>query len=183
MFVLVSLWLSGKPQVAFSVALGESAGDGRTGPFNTDTTIQYKKIFTNTGRNYNPSTGSECLGDTEKGQKRQMRTRDIHTILLVSVGVFTATVKGMYFFRFSMFNSKNSVSNSGVGLFKNSIMLATAKGKSGDDSSSGSNAAVVPLEVGDTVYVQLEATRFDKHLLDSFMMNFNTFSGFLLFTT
>uniref|UniRef100_A0A671U0W8 C1q domain-containing protein n=1 Tax=Sparus aurata TaxID=8175 RepID=A0A671U0W8_SPAAU len=43
-----------KPKVAFYTALTD---DGRVGPYNTDITLKYSKVFTNIGNAYNPSTG------------------------------------------------------------------------------------------------------------------------------
>ncbi|XP_041813276.1 complement C1q-like protein 3 [Chelmon rostratus] len=140
----------GTPKVAFSAALKES-GSGNTGPFTTATPLQYKRVFSNTGNSYNPSTG-----------------------------IFTATVKGMYFFRFSMFNNLNPVPNSVVSLMKNNVRLASVWDTSGSDGNDmGSNAVVTPLEVGDNVFVELQANR----VVYDDGMNYNTFSGFLLFTT
>ncbi|XP_034394868.1 complement C1q-like protein 2 [Cyclopterus lumpus] len=120
----------GKPQVAFSAALRES-GSGDIGPFTTSTPLKYKKVFSNTGNSYNPSTG-----------------------------VFTALVGGTYFFRFSMFNNLSPPSNSVVSLKKNSELLASVWDTSGTDSNDmGSNAVVIDLQVGDNVYVELHATR------------------------
>lgn len=98
---------------------------------------------------------------------------------LILTGIFTAMVKGMYFFRFSMFNNLNPVANSVVSLRKNSVLLTSVWDTSGSDSNDmGSNAVVIPLEVGDNVYVTLQASR----LVYDDGMGYNTFSGFLLFT-
>lgn len=87
--------------------------------------------------------------------------------------------KGMYFFRFSMFNNLNSVPNSVVSLTKNGKRLTSVWDTSGSDAHDmGSNAVVIPLEVGDNVYVELQANR----IVYDDSMNYNTFSGFLLFT-
>ncbi|XP_047428669.1 complement C1q-like protein 2 isoform X2 [Mugil cephalus] len=140
--------LTGAPLVAFSAALSDSS-PGNTGPFTTATPLQYKKVFANAGSSYNPSTG-----------------------------IFTAMVKGMYFFRFSMFNNLQSVPNSVVSLMKNSQRLVSVWDTSGSDSNDmGSNAVVIPLEVGDNVYVELQANR----VVYDDGMTYNTFSGFLLF--
>uniref|UniRef100_A0A087Y6D5 Complement C1q-like protein 2 n=1 Tax=Poecilia formosa TaxID=48698 RepID=A0A087Y6D5_POEFO len=143
---------AGSPQVAFSAALRDS-GSGNIGPFTTATPLQYKKVFSNTGNSYNPSTG-----------------------------IFTAMVSGMYyvaFIRFSMFNNLASPPNSVVSLMKNSERLTSVWDTSGSDiNDMGSNAVVIPLKVGDNVFVQLEPNR----LVYDDVMNYNTFSGFLLFT-
>ncbi|XP_074512246.1 complement C1q-like protein 2 [Sebastes fasciatus] len=140
----------GTPQVAFSTVLRES-GTGDYGPFTTNTPLKYKKVFSNIGNGYSSSTGT-----------------------------FTAMVKGMYFFRFSMFNNVAPTPNSVVSLKKNGELLVSVWDTEGSDSHDmGSNAVVIPLEVGDNVYVELQANR---RLFDD-SMNYNTFCGFLLFTT
>uniref|UniRef100_A0A8C6WIQ3 C1q domain-containing protein n=1 Tax=Neogobius melanostomus TaxID=47308 RepID=A0A8C6WIQ3_9GOBI len=137
----------GTPQVAFSAALYET-GQGNTGPFNVDTPLKYKKVFSNIGNNYNPATG-----------------------------IFRATVKGMYFFRYSMHNSHDG--NSVTSLMKNGVCVVSVWDTSSSDSlDMGSNAAVLPLEVGDTVYVQLYANR---KIFGDNDYNYNSFTGFLLF--
>ncbi|XP_014862282.1 PREDICTED: complement C1q-like protein 2 [Poecilia mexicana] len=136
----------GTPRVAFSAAL---AGSGNTGPFMTATPLKYKKVFSNTGNCYNPSTG-----------------------------IFTATVSGMFFFRFSMFNNMTPAPNSVVSLMKNNERLTSVWDTAASDvHDSGSNAVVISLKVGDNVFVQLEPNRavYDDG------MHYNTFSGFLLF--
>lgn len=113
------------------------------------------------------------------GEER-LRTNEIYTILLILTGIFTAMVKGMYFFRFSMFNNLNPIPNSVVSLKKNGVLLTSVFDASGSDGNDmGSNAVVIPLEVGDTVYAELHANR---EVYDD-SMGYNTFSGFLLFTT
>ncbi|XP_017284945.1 complement C1q-like protein 2 [Kryptolebias marmoratus] len=140
---------AGTPQVAFSAALLDS-GSGNTGPFNTATPLKYKRVFSNTGSSYNPATG-----------------------------IFTTMVSGMYFFRFSMFNNLAQTPTSVVSLMKNGERLTSVWDTSGSDSNDmGSNAVVIPLKVGDTVYVELQANR----IVYDDGMNYNTFSGFLLFT-
>ncbi|XP_061568045.1 complement C1q-like protein 3 [Cololabis saira] len=141
--------LGGTPQVAFSATLRDT-GSGDTGPFTTAIPLQYKKVFSNAGNSYNPSTG-----------------------------IFTAMVDGMYFFRFSMFNNLRSTPNSVVCLKKNSELLTSVWDTSGSDGNDmGSNAAVVPLNVGDQVYVELQANR----IIYDDGMHYNSFTGFLLFT-
>lgn len=63
--------------MAFSAALRES-GSGDTGPFTTATPLQYKRVFSNAGSNYNSATGSDYqIENGLKGRKRQMRTCEI----------------------------------------------------------------------------------------------------------
>ncbi|XP_029913141.1 complement C1q-like protein 2 [Myripristis murdjan] len=141
--------IGGVPKVAFSACLLKS-GSGNTGPFTTATTLKYKNVFSNIGSSYSPETG-----------------------------IFTALVKGVYFFRFSMFNNVNATPSSVVSLMKNGVRLVSVWDTVGSDANDmGSNAVVVSLEVGDRVYVELAANR----LIYDDNMNYNTFSGFLLFT-
>ncbi|XP_063067959.1 complement C1q-like protein 2 [Engraulis encrasicolus] len=129
-----------------------TSGAGLIGRFTVDTTLKYQRVFSNTGSCYNPSTG-----------------------------VFTAQAKGMYYFRFSAFN--NSVLPKGVrsivSLMKNGEQLVSVwDEKSSDPHDMGSNAAVIALESGDKVSVKLHA---HTAVYDD-GMNYNSFSGFLLFT-
>ncbi|KAI3359547.1 hypothetical protein L3Q82_013955, partial [Scortum barcoo] len=113
--------IGGTPQVAFSAALRDS-GSGDIGPFTTGTPLKYKRIFSNTGNGYNPSTGS----------------------------IFMAMVKGMYFFRFSMFNNLTPTPSSVVSLMRNGVLLTSVWDTSGSDANDmGSNAVVIALDVGD----------------------------------
>lgn len=120
------------------------------GPFQQNTPVKYQKIISNIGSGYNPATG-----------------------------MFTAMVRGVYYFRFTMYNNNSGQPNSVVSLIKNSQHLVTTWDTTGNDNhDSASNAAVVQLEAGDSVFVQLYANR----LIYDDSNNYNTFSGFLLFT-
>ncbi|XP_024255659.1 complement C1q-like protein 4 [Oncorhynchus tshawytscha] len=137
---------AGQPKVAFSAAL-RTSGSGYIGPFNTHTPLQYKRVFSNFGSGYNAATG-----------------------------VFTAMVKGVYYFRYTMFYNGNA--NAVVVLMKNEeFLVSTWDATSGSSEDSASNAAIVQLEVGDNVFARLSANR---RVYDD-GGNYNTFSGFLLF--
>lgn len=89
-------------------------------------------------------------------------------------------VRGMYFFRFSMFNNLSPTANSVASLKKNGQLLTSVWDTAGPDiNDNGSNAVVIQLEVGDHVYVELQENR----LVYDDGMGYNTFSGFLLFAT
>lgn len=137
----------GSPKVAFTVALRQN-GSGKTGPLDDPTRLKYQKIISNFGDCYCPDTGT-----------------------------FTASVKGLFYFRFQMFNNLESDPGSVLSLMKNDERVVDISGT--DEYDTGSNAAVLPLEVGDMVYVQLHSGR---QVYDDSNKNYNTFSGFLLFT-
>ncbi|XP_034766810.2 complement C1q-like protein 3 [Acipenser ruthenus] len=116
------------PKIAFSAALVES-GSWIIGPFNTDTNLVYKKVFTNIGNCYNPSTG-----------------------------IFTVMVKGVYYFRFSAYNDGTPNTNAAMFKNSERIVsIWDTVGEDNEDSAS--NGAVLELQVGDSVYISLHAQR------------------------
>uniref|UniRef100_A0A3P8ZWM9 C1q domain-containing protein n=1 Tax=Esox lucius TaxID=8010 RepID=A0A3P8ZWM9_ESOLU len=123
--------------------------NGYYGPFETSTTLVYKDIFTNTGEHYNPLNG-----------------------------VFTAPVRGVYYFRIALFGIV--VPNSGIhcNLRRNGVITLKAGLWEYIVMSQHhvANAAALLLEKGDLVDVELGGTQIydDSHKR-------NTFSGFLLF--
>ena len=120
------------------------------GPVPIEITVKYQVIISNMGNGYNPATG-----------------------------IFTARVSGMYYFSYTMNNNNNSpVANSVMSLMKNSQRMVSTWDSQGDDiNDSATNAAVLQLEAGDSVYTELYANR---EIHDDYM-SYNTFSGFLLF--
>ncbi|XP_036374854.1 complement C1q subcomponent subunit B-like [Megalops cyprinoides] len=134
-----------RPKVAFSATLF-GAGSQHTGPFNTETTLIYKKVITDISNNYNPATG-----------------------------IFTAPVRGLYYFRFSGHAWGNHYM--AVSLYKNEQRICSAYDEQRSGNANSSNGVTLLLEEGDRVYMRLWTNRqiFDDD------GNHSTFSGFLLF--
>ncbi|XP_019130099.1 heavy metal-binding protein HIP [Larimichthys crocea] len=134
-----------RPKVAFSVGL---TNEGHVGPFNTDVTLKFTKIFTNIGQAYSPITG-----------------------------IFTAPVRGAYYFRFTVFDNRAlswlriNVYHNGKRMMWNSVY--------NDDTGNVflSNALVLQLEKGDVIYTVLPSNSGVADYSD----NLTCFDGFLLF--
>uniref|UniRef100_A0A3P9PS62 Complement C1q tumor necrosis factor-related protein 3-like n=1 Tax=Poecilia reticulata TaxID=8081 RepID=A0A3P9PS62_POERE len=129
------------------VAFGASISvGGSVGPFNTHITLVYKKIYTNTG-SFNPGTG-----------------------------IFTAPVKGVYYFSFSGHN--HSTQPMGLQLMKNGEQMVTVYNHAaGNRPETATNGMTLQLEVGDQVYVRLMENTW---IFDNYN-DHGTFIGHLLF--
>lgn len=135
-----------RPKVAFTVGLTDN---GQLGPFNTEVTIKFGKVFTNIGEAYNPSTG-----------------------------IFTAPVKGAYYFRFNAWDARLS-NVLGIKLIHKTKTITHCYDVNDNHGYVNvSNGFVLHLEKGDVIYLTLrsESTIWDD------TNNRTTFSGFLLFT-
>ncbi|XP_063053086.1 complement C1q-like protein 3 isoform X2 [Engraulis encrasicolus] len=110
-------------------------------------------------------------------EQSEKEVEDLRTLVQ---GVFTAPVKGMYFFRYSAFSNYLVPGISVVSLWKNNeVLVSTWDDKGQDPHDMGGNAVVIAMETGDTAYAQLSANA----AVFNDAGRYNTFSGFLLFTT
>ncbi|XP_071218969.1 complement C1q tumor necrosis factor-related protein 3-like [Salvelinus alpinus] len=120
---------------------------GHIDPFNTEITLTYKNVYTNIGSAYNPSTG-----------------------------IFTAPVRGVYYFSFSGHN--RSSRPMGLRLMNNGEqMIIVYNHVSGNRHETATNGISLQLNVGDHVYMQLWANTW---IFDN-SNNHSTFIGHLLF--
>uniref|UniRef100_A0A3P8N611 C1q domain-containing protein n=1 Tax=Astatotilapia calliptera TaxID=8154 RepID=A0A3P8N611_ASTCA len=109
---------------------GLSAGIGGgspLGPFNTDQTIIYERVFVNTGNAYNELTG-----------------------------IFTAPVSGVYFFTYFCHSGGVRKTSLHL-YKNNEVILHIHDHQSADTADNGGNAVFLQLQQGDRVYVRLKA--------------------------
>uniref|UniRef100_A0A8C6S4L8 C1q domain-containing protein n=1 Tax=Neogobius melanostomus TaxID=47308 RepID=A0A8C6S4L8_9GOBI len=133
------------PKVAFSVGLTDAR---EIGPFNTEITLKFSKVFTNFGQAYNTHTG-----------------------------VFTAPLRGVYYFRFTGFSVKTN-HWFGVILYHNNKRVSWNTDYNDDVFyASISNGLPLELEKGDVVYLVLPS----NHVKYDDSYNRTVFSGFLIF--
>eukprot|EP00064_Thunnus_orientalis_P012940 superscaffoldBa00002045_g12976 len=121
---------------------------GHVGPFDTRITLKFSKVFTNIGQAYNPTTG-----------------------------IFTAPVRGAYYFRFNGWGDWYS-SPVGIEMHHNGRIITGCYNRNDDTGFViVSNGFVLQLEKGDTIYLVL----YPSHGVYDDPDNRTTFSGFLLF--
>ncbi|XP_026131072.1 complement C1q-like protein 4 isoform X2 [Carassius auratus] len=132
-------------KVAFSAGLLES-GTGHTGPFNSVITLVYKKVFSNIGGAYDSNTG-----------------------------VFTAPVKGAYYFKF--YGHGHGGTTMAVSLLKNGKTQCSVFAWKPTSNGNGSNGVVLTLEIGDQISTQLWANTW---VYDD-PASYTSFGGFLIF--
>ncbi|XP_028980139.1 complement C1q-like protein 2 [Esox lucius] len=138
---------AGQTKVAFSAGL-TTTGTGYIGPYNTETTLTYDNVITNIGTGYDPATG-----------------------------IFTAPIKGVYYFRFTAFERRKSQWMALNMYHNDKIVLHNSEMNDKGNHMSLSNALFLNLEKGDTVYLNLPK----GCGIHCSAANESTFSGFLLF--
>ncbi|XP_059188014.1 complement C1q-like protein 3 [Centropristis striata] len=136
-----------RPKVAFFTSLLNN-GSAYVGPYNTDITLKYNKVFTNFGDAYNPATG-----------------------------FFTAPVRGVYYFQFTMCGHRTGYM--GVHVYKNNQrIMYNLENKEEEGYEYMTNSVVLELMAGDEIHLVLPKT----FSLYENEYSQNTFSGSLLFT-
>ncbi|KAL1280692.1 hypothetical protein QQF64_015292 [Cirrhinus molitorella] len=132
-------------KVAFSAGLLES-GTGYTGPISTPKTLVYKKVFSNIGGAYDSNTG-----------------------------VFTAPVKGAYYFRF--YGHSHGGTTMAISLLKNGKTQCSLHAWKPTSNGNASNGVVLTLEIGDQISTQLWQNTWVYDDPESY----TSFGGFLIF--
>ncbi|KAM7377114.1 hypothetical protein PAMA_013748 [Pampus argenteus] len=136
------------PRIAFSASLANSGRVCRGPSSGKYKILVFKRVFSNNGDAYNQDTG-----------------------------IFTAPVKGVYYFSFSTFGYNTHLM--GAILMKNGVHQVSTNDKiSVDGSDSSSNSVVLQLVAGDKVHMQL----WDYGRVSDNLNGHTTFSGYLLFT-
>lgn len=132
-------------KIAFSAGLMAS-GQGQTGPIGSEKTLVYKKVFSNVGNAYDSNTG-----------------------------IFTAPVKGVYYFRF--YGHCHGGTTMAISLQKNGVTQCSVHAWKPTSNGNGSNGVVLTLEPGDQMYTKLWRNTW---VYDD-IASYTSFSGFLIF--
>ncbi|XP_049896815.1 major antigen-like isoform X29 [Epinephelus moara] len=113
-----------RPKVAFYTALTE----GFIGPYNTDITLTFSKVFTNIGNAYNPATG-----------------------------FFTAPVKGVYYLQFTVCGNLTGLMGVQLYKNKQRMMY-NGEWKEASHLKYMTNSAVLELMAGDEIHLVLPSS-------------------------
>ncbi|XP_016300702.1 complement C1q-like protein 4 [Sinocyclocheilus anshuiensis] len=118
------------------------------GRFSTENKLIFDKVLTNIGNAYDPITG-----------------------------VFTAPVKGVYYFRYS--GSAFSSHDMGLSIFKGTTRFVSSyEYNSGERNDQMANGAVMELDVGEEVHMRLWIRSW---IFVDRRYNYSTFTGYLLY--
>jgi len=159
-----------QPKVAFSADLGIR---GNEGPKTTEITLAFNNVFTNIGNNYNSTTG---ISANVFPFHQTHFTFDL-TVMLSMAGFFTAPVKGVYFFRFTICGIQ-IYQSMGANLYKNGQnIVSVGQWLYHNQHRYASNGAVLQLEVGDVICMKL----LPGYTIYDSPGNLSTFSGFLIY--
>ncbi|XP_042354532.1 uncharacterized protein LOC121952111 [Plectropomus leopardus] len=115
-----------RPKVAFYAALIDA---GHFGPYNTDITLKYSKVFTNIGNAYNPATG-----------------------------FFTAPVNGVYSLQFTVSGGNTGYMGVKLYRNSRQIMFNVEWKEKNTDLQYLTNSVILELMAGDTVHLVLPSS-------------------------
>ncbi|XP_026131062.1 complement C1q-like protein 4 isoform X1 [Carassius auratus] len=162
-------------KVAFSAGLLES-GTGHTGPFNSVITLVYKKVFSNIGGAYDSNTGKFCKENImSNAESSSHMIFTVAALYMCIAGVFTAPVKGAYYFKF--YGHGHGGTTMAVSLLKNGKTQCSVFAWKPTSNGNGSNGVVLTLEIGDQISTQLWANTW---VYDD-PASYTSFGGFLIF--
>ncbi|KAI1888515.1 hypothetical protein AGOR_G00185960 [Albula goreensis] len=137
----------GTYKVSFTASLGKNEENFSVGPYSDSRTLVYKNVVTNFGDAYRSNTG-----------------------------IFTAPLRGVYFFSFTAFGWDDSYS-AGVILYRNHEIMISAYEGTPTFGGGGANMITLQLDEGDIVYIKL---RQNMKVHENGNL-YNSFSGYLLF--
>lgn len=145
------------------------------GLFNEDAILKYDNVITNVGNAYNPDTGKRHFLSCDLGQLPMNKKKNIIFVFLT--GMFTAPVRGVYFFTFVIFNKLRFATE--VKLMRNGQRVVSASDNQprADAEDTTTNSATLLLETSDQVYIELLANK----VIYTDGNRCNTFSGYLLY--
>ncbi|KAK7882985.1 hypothetical protein WMY93_029159 [Mugilogobius chulae] len=144
----------------------------------TGTTLpQVRPVTGTTLPQVRPVTGTTCHRYDSATGTTLSQVRLCHRYDPVT-GVFQASVKGMYSFHVRLFSTYSPTPNLDASLKKNAQILGYMLDEASSDThDSSSLSVVVPLEVGDSVFVELAA----RKSVYEYHGGFKNFCGFLIY--